>query len=220
MASLRLARTSARTSDVGTSTLVVRINLALEALWLLVVVLMPLVFLGRTFGAGSSVLGSFELPKIVLLRVLVGSMVALWLFEWGLRVRSRPRPPITTTPNEKVWAFQPRLWVGRLRRWLYAEPTRWLTLAVGFFLGTTLLSTAFSASFSVSLWGEVPGQDSYSTYTTIAYVLLFAVIATHLKTSSQLWRLLGAIVVMGVLIAGYAVLQNYGRDFLDLMEPP
>ena len=91
-------------------------------------------------------------------------------------------------------------------------------LAVWFFLGTTLLSTALSGALSVSVWGEVPGQDGYPAYTIIAYVLLFAVVATHLKTTTQLWRLLGAFVVMGVLISGYAILQHYGNDFLDLTE--
>jgi O-antigen ligase len=47
---------------------------------------------------------------------------------------------------------------------------------------------------------------------------LFTVIATHLKTQPQLWRLMGAIVAMGVLISGYAVLQHYGHDSLNLME--
>ena len=49
-------------------------------------------------------------------------------------------------------------------------------------------------------------------------MLLFAVIATHLKTRGQLWRLIGAIVAMGTLVAGYAILQHYGHDFLDLLE--
>ena len=180
---------------------------------------MPLIFLGRTYGEWSSVLGSFELPKIVLLRLLVGLMAALWLFEWGLRSRLPVATIPDATPNERIWILQPRLWLPELQRWLKEEPTRWLTLAVLAFLGTTLLSTAFSASISVSLWGDVPGQDSYSTFTTVSYILLFGIIATHLKTPAQLWRLLGAFVLVGVLISGYSILQNYGRDFLDLLEP-
>ena len=64
----------------------------------------------------------------------------------------------------------------------------------------------------------MPGQDGYPAYTIAAYVLLFTVIATHLKTRQQLWRLLAAIVAMGVLISGYAVLQHYGHDFFNLSE--
>ena len=102
--------------------------------------------------------------------------------------------------------------------WLRKKPTRWLYLAVWFFLGTTLLSTVLSASFEVSLWGEIPGQDGYSAYTLVAYVVLFATIATHLKTRAQLWRLLGAVAFMGTLVSLYAVLQHYDQDFLDLLE--
>ena len=89
---------------------------------------------------------------------------------------------------------------------------------MGFYLGTTLLSTAVSGSLSVSLWGEVPGQDGYPAYTVAAYVLLFTVIATRLKTRPQLWRLHAAIVAMGMLISGYVILQHYGHDFLNLSE--
>ena len=49
-------------------------------------------------------------------------------------------------------------------------------------------------------------------------MLLFSVIATHLKTKAQLWRLMGAIVTMGTLVSAYAILQHYGHDFLNLTE--
>ena len=90
---------------------------------------------------------------------------------------------------------------------------------VWFFMGSTILSTALSGAFSVSLWGEVPGQDGYAAYTMVAYALLFGVIATHMKTKAQLWRLVGAIVVMGTLVGTYAIFQHYVLDFLGLTEP-
>lgn len=98
------------------------------------------------------------------------------------------------------------------------HPHRWLFVAVGFYLGTTVHSTALSGLSSISLWGEVPGQDGYPAYTVAAYVLLFTVLATHVKTHSQLWMLLTAIMAMGVIVSGYAVLQHYGNDFLHLSE--
>ena len=191
------------------------INRALESLWLLTIMLVPLAFLGRSFGEGSSVIGSFELPKIVLLRTLVGLMAGLWLAEWALISGF----PFSLAATEQPFRLRPMTWLSSLRDWLRAQPTRWVTLAALLFLVTTLLSTVLSVSWQVSLWGDVPGQDSYSAYTVVAYVLLFAVIATHLKTAPQLWRLLGAIVAVGLLVAGYAVLQHYGHDFLDLLEP-
>ena len=108
--------------------------------------------------------------------------------------------------------------VRRLAGWVRERPSRWLFLAVWFFLGSTLLSTVLSGSPNVSLWGEVPGQDGYPAYTVIAYVLLFGVIATHLRTQAQFWRLIGALVVMGLLVGGYGILQNYGHDFFGLLE--
>ena len=58
-------------------------------------------------------------------------------------------------------------------------------------------------------------------YTILAYVLLFAVITTHLKTRAQLWRLLGAIVVMGTLVSGYQGPLSAGalRKFLKSSFP-
>jgi O-antigen ligase len=105
-----------------------------------------------------------------------------------------------------------------LRGWLSEQPTRWVVLAVWFFGVTTLLSTVFSASLPVSLWGEVPGQDGLSAFTLGPHLLLFAVITTHLKTRAQLWRLLGAVAAMGVVVAGLAILQHYGHDVLGALE--
>jgi tetratricopeptide (TPR) repeat protein len=190
------------------------INRGLEALWLLAVVLVPIVALGRSLGEWSSVIGSYELPKIALLRALTGLMAILWLAAWALRGRISTE----SAADRERSRLPPTTLASKLTVWLRGQPVRWLTLAVAAYLVTVLLSTALSASFNVSAWGDVPGQDGYSAYTVLAYILLFAVIATHLKTPAQTQRLLWAIVAMGVLVAGYGVLQHYGQDFLDLKE--
>ena len=204
------------TRTTGTAAAVIWINLALEFLWLCVVVLVPLAFLGRSHGEWSSEIGSFELLKITILRTAAGLMVSLWLIK--LALSSQNIGVLFTGAATRI--LQPISWPAGLRHWLRDQPVRWLILAVLIFLGSTLLSTFLSASFSVSMWGDIPGQDSYSTYTALAYLVVFAVIATHLKTRSQLWRLLAAIVVMGVLVAGYGISQHYDHDFLDLIQPP
>jgi len=186
----------------------------MEGLWLLTVVLVPVAFLGRDQIYSETVIAYFEVPKIALLRTLTGLMAALWLIEWGIQSRFSFNRPSSL---RGTWLWLPT-WPARLRNWIQGQPARWLSLAVGFFLATTLLSTALSGSFRVSMWGEIPGQDGYPAYTIMAYVLLYAVIATHLKSRPQLWRLLTAIVTMGLLVSGYAVLQNFGHDFLDLRE--
>ncbi len=43
-----------------------------------------------------------------------------------------------------------------------------LVLAFLLFLGSTILSTVLSTSFSASMWGDILGQDSYCTYTVIS----------------------------------------------------
>ena len=189
---------------------------SLEALWLTAVVLMLLVFLGREYGEWSSIIGSYELPKIALLRVLVGLMVILWAVEW---VFTRPASSPLCWSNATRWPLRPRAWLDRLGGWLTERPVNWLWLAVGLYAFSVFISTVLSGDLNVSLWGDVPGQDSYSAYTVASYIVLFAVVATHLKTPSQLWRLLGAISTVGVLVSGYAIFQHYGYDFLNLLEP-
>jgi hypothetical protein len=191
------------------------INRSLETLWLLAVVLVPIAFWDPENLLSEAVIAYVEVPKIALLRTLVGLMTILWLVEWSLTGQF---PRFLRLRGQDLRSGL-RAWYAELAGWLRARPTRWVILAVWTFLGSTLISTVLSGSFSVSLWGEVPGQDGFATYTVVAYVLLFSVIATHLKTPAQLWRLLGAIVAMGVLISGYAVLQHYGHDFLGVLEP-
>ena len=190
------------------------INRALEALWLLLVVLVPLAFIHRDYAFSEAVIAYVEVPKVALLRTLVGLMTLLWLIDWGIQGRFPTRSWI----RNPLGQVRQQASIGQLANWLREEPTRWLSLAVAFFLGTTLVSTFLSGSFATSLWGEIPGQDGYSAYTVAAYVLIFAIISTRLKTRLQMWRLLGAIVAMGVLITGNAVLQHYGYDFFDLIE--
>ena len=186
----------------------------MEALWLLTVLLVPLVFLDRDYAKSEAIIGYVEVPKIALLRLLAGTMAVLWLVQWGIAGRL----PVGGFAGVKVSAPRPSAWKTWLASYVAGNPHRWVILAVGFYLATTLISTVLSGSFTVSMWGEVPGQDGYSAYNVIAYILLFGVIATHLKTRPQLWRLLAAIVVMGVVVGGYSTFQNYGHDFLGVGE--
>ena len=195
-------------SDGTTATLTRVINRSLEALWLLAAFLIPLAFLDQNYAISEAAIGYVEVPKVALLRTLAGLIAMLWLIEWGLNTQ-RVRPAL---------GLNPIFGLPRIRAWLGERPTRWVLLAAWFFLGTTLLSTVLSGSRGVSLWGEIPGQDGYPAYTIAAYVALFAVIATHLKTRAQLWRLMGAIVTGGTLVTGYAIFQHYGHDFFDLIE--
>lgn len=201
-------------SEDVTITLESFINKGLEFLWLLTVVLVPLTFFSPDTVPLMQQIGEVELPKIVLLRTLVGLMAILWLVQWALQ----SRVPFGVLPRGE--RYRPTRWLAALGGWLLSQPTRWLVVSVVLYLAFTLLSTALSASFNASVFGHLPGGDSYGTYTVIAYVVLFGVVATRLKSRPQLWRLLGAIVFMGVLVAAYAVLQRYGYDFWGLQGFP
>ena len=52
------------------------ISIAMEALWLMAVGLVPLVFAPTDFFL------LLDIPKVVLLRILTGFMGVLWLVEW------------------------------------------------------------------------------------------------------------------------------------------
>ena len=213
MTTIRRAIGSASTVEF----LVLWINRGLEFLWLLAVVLVPLAFLDRDYVLSQSSFYYLQVPKIALLRTLVGMIAILWLIEGALRGSWFPFASFFKGEGSLL---RPTAWLVGMIAWLRGQPTRWMTFAVVLYLGTTLLSTVLSPSFSRSMWGATPGQDGFPAYTIIAYVVLFGVIATHLKTRPQLWRVLGAIVVMGVLVAGYGVLQHFGHDFFELLEPP
>jgi len=201
--------------DAAGENLVLWINRALELLWLLTVFLVPLAVVRPDDMVSSTLIAYIEVPKIALLRTLVSLMAMLWLIEWGVRNRFDFWTAFTGLRVRSRPAQLP----ASLLVWLRQQPAHWLVLAVGLFAGSTILSTVLSTSFDVSMWGEIPGEDGYSAYTVAAYVLLFAVVASHLKTRSQLWRLIGAVAGTGVLVAGYAILQHYGHDFLGVMEP-
>ena len=130
----------------------------------------------------------FQSPKVALLRALAGVIAILWIAEviW--------QPPRLTPPDVSQW---PR----RIQEWLKAYPGRLIVAAAALFLTVNLLSTLASVSISTSLWGKTPGADGYSLYNIASYVLIFGVVATHIKTPAQVRRLLMAIAATGVLLS-------------------
>lgn len=109
-------------------------------------------------------------------------------------------------------------YVKKLRGWVVERPSRVLVVAATAYMVANILATLFSQNFWISVWGEVSGQFGYSAYTTASYFILFSVVVTHLKSSSQLWRLLGVIVATGTLLAMYGVVQHCDLDPLNLGE--
>ena len=182
-----------------------RIQWVIEALWLLTAALVPLIFVNQEFMLSEAVNAYVEVPTTTALRTLVGMMTILVIVEWILKGGLTRR-----------YSFAG--YSVRLVRWVAQQPGRWLAVAAVAYMATTLISTFLSANFYISVWGEVSGQYGYSAYTNLSYVLMFGIIATHLKTQDQLWRLLGVIVATGALVALYGIIQRYGGDPLDVGE--
>ena len=199
------SRASVTTSATTSATLTIYVQRGLEVLWLLTAAVVPLLFVPKDFMLSEAVNAYVEVPKTTAFRTLVGMMTILWLSEWVLRGGLHRRYTLAH-------------YLSRLWNWLSEQPSRWIVVAATFYVAVAIVTTLLSTSLWTSMWGEVPGQYGYSAYTSVSYFILFAVIATHLKTQPQLWRLLGVIVATGALVGLYGVIQHYGVDPLDLGE--
>ncbi len=95
--------------------------------------------------------------------------------------------------------------IARLR----AQPVVLAALAV---LAASLISFLFSPIKSISWPGFEPGFDSYSLLSLLSYLVLFGVIAAHLRTEAQLRRLLWVLTGAAVLLGAYGVAQRFGIE--------
>ena len=139
-------------------------------------------------------------------------MAILCLIEWGIKSRIPYSGLVNSTS-----VIGP---ITRAKSWLGSHPENWVNVMVMIFLASIISSTVLSERFLLSVWGEIPGVDDTSTYTLIIYILFFAVLATHIKTRPQTSRIMAGMVIMGVLVSSYGVLQHYGQDFLDIYAGP
>ena len=129
----------------------------------------------------------FEPDKAILLRAIATVMLALAAAGWVAR-RAQHTP-------------------SRLRTTLPDMP---LTYSVVAYVVIFLFATATSIVPTVSFWGSY--QRLQGTYTNIAYIAIALIIVTHLRTREQLWRLLGAVVLSGLIPTLYGVVQHFETD--------
>lgn len=161
-------------------------NKIIEAGWLAVLVSVPLFF--NIYSART-----FEPDKITLLRAIVSIMILAWIVmvvEQGFG-----------TEKDETGSF-----LDHFRRWL----------KIPLFLPTMLLviiyivSTIFSISPQVSLWGSY--QRLQGTYSTLSYIVVFALMAGQLRTQEQVDRLVNLVIIISVPIGLYGIIQRYGLD--------
>lgn len=156
----------------------------MEAGWLIALLATPLFFNIHSERV-------FEPDKLALLRSISLIMAGVWLVRfvdqrgWRDLKRLRPRNP------DAIW-YQP------------------LVLPVLALVVVYLLSTLFSITPRVSWAGSY--QRLQGTYTTLSYVVIFATMATTIRTPQQVRRAVTVAIVASVPVALYGILQRFGHD--------
>ena len=166
---------------------------AFEAGWLAAAVLVPAAIMHEDY-----MLGFIQMPKVFALRTAALYLVAVFAIEWAMR-RAQPadeRLPLLS----RVWAAVQR------------HPAKLVIIGAVAVLSATLASVAFAPVKTIAIWGIDPGWDTYALVNLAAYLVLFAAVATHLRTAAQLRRLVWALTAVSMAISLLSVGQHFGID--------
>jgi tetratricopeptide (TPR) repeat protein len=156
----------------------------IEAGWLAAVVATPLFF-----NIHSSRV--FEPDKLTLLRSIALLMSVAWLIKFIDRQEWRSLDWLRWRSENSIW------------RMPFVLPV--LLLVVVY-----LLSTLFSITRSVSWAGSY--QRLQGTYTTLSYIVVFALMIATMRSREQVSRLVTAVIVTSIPVSLYAMLQHFGLD--------
>jgi tetratricopeptide (TPR) repeat protein len=163
----------------------------IEAGWLAALILVPLFF--NIYSART-----FEPDKLTLMRSIALVMALAWLIK------------VAETGVISAWSpgggegrAEARQGIRKLLDIPLFLPTMLLVLAY-------LISTIFSISPLVSLWGSY--QRLQGTYTALSYIVIFALMATHLRSRAQVDRLVTTIILTSLPVGLYGIIQHYGLD--------
>tara|TARA_Y100000588_G_scaffold104179_1_gene113609 strand:- start:3620 stop:5800 length:2181 start_codon:yes stop_codon:yes gene_type:complete len=177
-------------------------TIILEALWLLSVVGIPLIAMPYTSIMAESSISHVEVPKVVLLRILVTLMVVTTLWQIAMTKDLKKLRLNTTIKTFYVFVKQ--------------KHYPWALVAIVALGASTLIATLFSTNLQTSLWGSIPKQDGHALVNIFSYLVLFFIIAGNLKTKRQLNRLVTAIIVLGVILGILGIFQSLGYNFFQL----
>ena len=165
---------------------------AIEASWLAALILVPVFF--NIYSART-----FEPDKLTLLRSLALVMVLAWLIKVAETGLGRGNGQALEAGSEA----RARRGLRKLLEYPLFLPTALLVLAY-------LVSTLLSISPQVALWGSY--QRMQGAYTALSYVVIFAMIAAHLRTRAQLDRLVTTVILTSLPVGLYGIIQHYGLD--------
>ncbi|MCL4265665.1 MAG: O-antigen ligase family protein [Anaerolineae bacterium] len=146
--------------------------------------------------------------------LLIAMLTPLWVYFGS----SRPFDP------QKVFLFRTLLW-GLISlaaaRYVLTSPTRWpdrqrppWLIPVLIVAGVLVVATLTAVDPRLSWWGSYErGQGSL---TQLSYLLLFGLVAVHLRSMAQAWRLLTALVLTAIPLTLLAFAQAAGWQPLPL----
>jgi tetratricopeptide (TPR) repeat protein len=172
----------------------------IEAGWLLALTLIPIYFnllSARHFEPDKAT----TLRSIVLIMAAFAIIRALELLSNNDNTAStsaRAAPPPTTT------VANPLASVGK---WLVTVP---MALPVLIYVAIFIFSTITSIVPHTSLWGSY--QRLQGTYTNVSYIMLAILIVMHMRKPAQLERLITIVLVTGLMVSFYGVMQHSGYD--------
>ncbi len=156
----------------------------LEAGWLFALIATPLFFNIHSDRV-------FEPDKITLLRSLALMMVLIWIVKFVDQQGWRDRSWLKWNSANSVWRMP-------------------LVLPMMLIVVSYLVSTLFSVAPRTSLLGSY--QRLQGTYTTFAYIAIFAVVLGNLRTQKQVQRLITTVIVVSIPVSIYGMLQRYKLD--------
>ncbi|MCB0037629.1 MAG: hypothetical protein KDE51_26540, partial [Anaerolineales bacterium] len=159
-------------------------NQLLEICWLLALILSPLFFNIHSDRV-------FEPDKITLVRSLAVLMSAIWIVKFV---------------NEQGWENLSWLrWSTKSSIWKipFVLPVAAITLVY-------IISSLFSVTPSVSWLGSY--QRLQGTFTTLSYIIIFAIMAATIHSQAQVRRVITTVIIVSIPVALYGMLQRFGLD--------
>ena len=180
------------------------LKISLECLWLAAIGLTPLIFVSHLYT--ESLIFPYQIPKVTVFRLLTGIIVGLFLLD------------ISTSKVASIRSLRSYNPITRFSAWLKQDQVNWITCFAIAYLVANIVSTVFSGSPRVSLWGKDPAAEGYSLYNIVCYFALWLVLLRHLKNEKQIFRLIITIVISGWLVAVYSSLQYFDLDPLGIVQ--
>ena len=157
------------------------LRISLEFLWLAAIGLTPLIFVSHLHT--ESLIFPYQIPKVTVFRLLTGIIVGLFLLD------------ISTSKVASIRSLQSYNPITRFSAWLKQDQVNWITCFAIAYLVANIVSTVFSGSPRVSLWGKDPAAEGNSLYNIVCYFALWLVLLRYLKNEKQIFRLIITIVI-------------------------